>query len=47
MKNDGFEFYESKNGVILIKEVPSKYIKALDKGQLLSLGFDFKDLTRL
>lgn len=35
MLEDGFIFYESKNGVILIDQVPSKYIKPLDKGQLL------------
>jgi len=40
MAKDGFDFYESKNGVVLIDEVPSKYIKPLDKGQLLSMGFD-------
>lgn len=26
MINDGFKFYESDNGVVLIKEVPSKYL---------------------
>lgn len=35
MFKDGFVFYESKNGVILVDEVPSNYIKPLDKGQLL------------
>jgi putative RNA 2'-phosphotransferase len=39
MRKDGYKFYESKNGVILIEEVPSTYIKALDKGQLINLGF--------
>lgn len=29
MKKDGFKFYESKNGVILVDEVPSKYLKIL------------------
>ena len=27
MYADGFNFYESKNGVVLVDEVPSKYIK--------------------
>jgi putative RNA 2'-phosphotransferase len=31
MLKDGFKFYESKNGVILIDEVPSKYITLLIK----------------
>lgn len=35
MFKNGFVFYESKNGVILIDEVPSRYINILDKGQLL------------
>lgn len=35
MFEDGFVFYESKNGVILIDKVPSTYINPLDKGQLL------------
>lgn len=38
MYKDGYKFYESKNGVVLIDEVPGKYIKALDKGVLISRG---------
>lgn len=26
---DGFKFYESKNGVVLVDEVPSRYIKVM------------------
>ncbi len=38
MEEDGYIFYESKNGVILIDSVPNKYLRPLDKGQLISLG---------
>lgn len=30
MHKDGFDFFESANGVILVKEVPNKYIKVLE-----------------
>lgn len=30
MHEDGFDFFESDNGVILVKEVPNKYIKVLE-----------------
>jgi len=39
MYEDGYKFYESKNGVVLIDEVPSFYMMPLDRGQLISLGF--------
>lgn len=32
MFKDGFKFYESKNGVVLVDEVPSKYIDPLPFG---------------
>lgn len=35
MFKDGFVFYESKNGVILVDKVPSIYIKTLDNGNYL------------
>jgi len=39
MFEDGYDFYESKNGVILVKEVPNIYISKLDRGNLISRGF--------
>jgi putative RNA 2'-phosphotransferase len=34
MYKDGYKFYESSNGVILINEVPGKYLRRLDNGHL-------------
>ncbi len=39
MYDDGYKFYESKNGVVLIDGVPSSYLTPLDMGQLISMGF--------
>lgn len=39
MYMDGYQFFESKNGVVLIDEVPVSYLAPLDMGELTSMGF--------
>lgn len=39
MYEDGYKFLESKNGVILIDEVPSRYLKKLDNGHINNIKF--------